>query len=331
MYSHAQAPVRIGIAGGGTDLPVWTKERQGLCLSLAIKSYTHAVAIDRPDGAVVASYRNRDVATAATEIANGLIRESALMYGWEDGFEVHTLSELSSRGTGLGVSSSIAVSLAACFHRLSSMRRGVATEPRWSDGGAESFRESVARNAWTVEIEHLRRPIGRQDHMAATYGGLRLYSFQQNEATITQTYSPEHAAWLARYLQLLPLPEGHDSRGILTGMTTPAGLESAFLAVDDAQRAIVDGDAKLLGRALRLGHTSKLKIRGAVPKWLAALVETVERLRGVYGCKVTGAGGGGHLVIACEPWAVPEIETATHLRTQAVVPDLTGVRSDGWL
>src|SRR6185369_6495 len=129
MYAHAQAPVRIGIAGGGTDLPVWTHAHPGQCLSLAIKAYTHAVAIHRPDRQVVAAYRNRDVSSAATEIANGLIRESALLHGWEDSFEVHTLSELSSMGSGLGVSSSIAVSLAACFQRLAILRNKAARQP----------------------------------------------------------------------------------------------------------------------------------------------------------------------------------------------------------
>ncbi len=331
MYAHAQAPVRIGIAGGGTDLPAWTRERVGRCLSLAISMYTHAVAIARPDGQVVASYRKRDVSTAATEIANGLIRESALMHGWEDSFEVHTLSELSSQGSGLGVSSSIAVSLAACFQRLANLRDGRVTEPRWSDGGDEAHRMNVARDAWTVEIDKLRRPIGRQDHMAAAHGGLRLYSFYGDGADVTQSFSKEDAEWLAQHLLLVRLEEGHDSRGILSGVKDAGKLVMAAQAVDDGVRAIVERDPKLLGRALNVGQVSKGLIQGATPPWLTDILMRISRVDGVYGCKIAGAGGGGHVVVACDPTAADTISKVTNLQTIAVFADTKGVRSDGCL
>src|SRR3990167_6612680 len=135
MYAHASAPIRIGIAGGGTDLPAWTRERVGRCLSLAIDTYTHAVAISRRDKQVVASYAQRDVAGCATEIANGLVRESALLHGFEDSFEVHTLSEVTSQGSGLGVSSSFAVALAACFECLRDTSFGIRIGAKDIDDG----------------------------------------------------------------------------------------------------------------------------------------------------------------------------------------------------
>jgi D-glycero-alpha-D-manno-heptose-7-phosphate kinase len=325
VYAHSQAPVRIGIAGGGTDLPIWTQTRVGRCLSLAIASYTHAVAMSRPDGQVVASYRKRDVARAATEIANGLIRESALMHGWEEGFEVHTLSELSSRGSGLGVSSSIAVSLAACFQRLSQLRRNDSVAG--NDGPV--WQEQLARDAWTVEIDRLHRPIGRQDHMAAVHGGLRLYGFAGNEAEVVQSFSKEDAEWVAQHLVLVQLPEGHDSRAILSLVKSVETLEHASEAVPIALQAIERRDAKALGHALRYGHASKEKINGAVPQWINEI--TSKLIEYSYGCKVTGAGGGGHLVVACEPNAVEAIAQATMLPVLPVKPDFRGVRSDGWL
>lgn len=330
MYAHAQAPVRIGIAGGGTDLPAWTRERTGFCLSLALKMYTHAVAISRPDGQVVASYARRDVSSAATEIANGLIRESALLHGWEDSFEVHTLSELSSFGSGLGVSSSIAVALAACFTRLASLRAGSDVMPRWRDGGEEVFRQQIARDAWTVEIDKLRRPIGRQDHMAAAHGGLKLYRFEGDSASVERAFSVEDAAWVAQHLVLVKLPEGHDSRAILAGVKNADALKHAADAVDVAVQAIEKRSPRLLGEAFLSGQKSKREIPGAVPFWLVEIVDEIERVRGVYSCKVAGAGGGGHVVVACEPGTKAAIERATNLPVLEVEPDFGGVRSEGW-
>lgn len=319
--------MRIGIAGGGTDLPAWLEMRgAGYCLSLAIKSYTHAVAIARPDGQVVASYLKRDVAQAATEIANGLIRESALLHGWEDGFEVHTLSELSSHGSGLGVSSSIAVSLAACFSQMAVMRSGQASVNL-------PFQQIAAQDAWTVEIDRLRRPIGRQDHMAAAHGGLRLYSFKGRDAAVARTFTIEDAQWVADHLLLVPLTTGHDSRAILTSVKDATALEDAAKAIYEARRAIETHDVQRLGVALTLGVISKRQIRGAVPPWLEEIIAKIETVSGVRGCKVAGAGGGGHVVLACErrdSEIRAAVERATELPTITVEPDCTGVRVEGY-
>jgi D-glycero-alpha-D-manno-heptose-7-phosphate kinase len=323
VFAHAQAPVRIGIAGGGTDLPIWTRESRGLCLSLAVKMYTHAVAIERPDGQVVASYRRLDTATSATEIANGLIRESALMHGWEHGFEVHTLSELSSRGTGLGVSSSIAVSLAACFQCLRDLREPRTLVPTPAE---------IARDAWCVEIDRLRRPIGRQDHMAAAYGGLRLYAFEGDTASIAQTLDAESALWLARHLCIVRLPRGHNAHVILRDARL-AALAASLDLVQDALSAIDRRSLHDLGDVLTRGHLAKKSGAGsAVPSWLDEITNRIVQVCGshVAGFKVAGAGGGGHLVVACEPGAHSLIAAATSLPVSAVEPDFTGVRSDGW-
>lgn len=331
MYAHARAPIRIGIAGGGTDLPAWTKSgRVGRCLSLALKTYTHAVAISRPDGRVVASYSQRDEAAASTEIANGLIRESALMHGFEDAYEVHILPEVSSRGTGLGVSSSIAVALAACFRRLSWLRRGHTAEPKWSDGGDAHFRDQVACSAWTVEIDKLRRPIGRQDHAAATYGGLRLYRFEGDGASIERSFTSDDAEWVAEHLALVALPDGHDARTILAQVKDPAVLEMSVLALANALEAVEKKDLRALGMALRKGQSAKRDIPGAVPLPVLALMDKIEASQDFYGCKIAGAGGGGHLVVACKPEQHRWLERLTQLPVIKVEPDFEGVRSEGW-
>lgn len=337
MFAHARAPVRIGIAGGGTDLPAWTKERSGFCLSLAINRYTHAAAIDRPDRQVVASYRHLDVASSATEIANGLIRESALMHGFEDGFEVHTLSQVPSQGSGLGVSSSIAVCLAAVFERMrrivgrSTDLRAQALDPKFFDGGEDGFRAAVARDAAVVEIERLRRPIGRQDHMAAAWGGLRQYTFTGDCASVRRTFSREEAKWVAEHLLLIRLEEGHDSRAILSGARRVEQLEQAAAAVPLAEEAIRIKNVCLLGEAMTLGYRSKHAIPGAVTPSVKAVVDQVVGL-GVCGVKVCGAGGGGHLVAVVEDreWSRDKLAAALGLEVFAVEPDFDGVRSEAW-
>ena len=320
MFVHAQAPVRIGIAGGGTDLPAWTRERIGYCLSLAINTYTHAVAITRPDGQVVASYSHLDRAACATEIANGLIRESALLHGWEDGFEVPTMSEVPSHGSGLGVSSSIAVCLSVIFSRMKAMERG------WD---FSHDRAAIAECAWEVEIDRLRRPIGRQDHMAAAHGGLRLYAFEKDGARIERSFTEEDAKWVAKHVVILPLPDGHDARAILANVKSPATLQHAYDAVPVAVSAIESRDLQALGRAVEMGQRSKLGIPGAVPEDVQRLVQKITLVSGVHGVNIAGGGGGGHLVVVCDSEAIDSIRNTTGMTPRKVDPDFHGVRSEG--
>lgn len=326
MYAHARAPIRIGIAGGGTDLPAWLNTgRIGRCLTLAIKMYTHASAITRPDQRTVAAYRKLDDEPAATEIGNGLIRESALMHGWKHGFEIHTISEMSSYGTGLGVSSSIAVSLAACFSRMNEMLTK-------GDSKTDPHKQAQAEAAWCVEIERLGRPIGRQDHMAAAHGGLNIFRFEGADAAIEQSFSHEVASWLASHLILVKLPDGHDSRAILSRVTSTDMIRGSAQALEPALKAVANRDPRMLGYALNLCSDSKMKIPGAVPKRLCEIIADVLDIHGTFGCKVAGAGGGGHLVVAVEHQDVAEqISQTIELLIHRVEPDLAGVKSDGWL
>lgn len=331
MYVHAHAPCRIGIAGGGSDLPAWTRSLPGRCLGLSIASYTHVVAITRPDRRVVAVYRQRDTESAATEIANGLIRECALAHGWVDGFEVHTLSEMSSRGSGLGVSSSFAVSLSAAFARM----RWLANSAEERDGhmyGVDD-KADVARDAWEVEIGKLLRPIGRQDHMAAAWGGLRLYGFEGAGASVVRTFSEDDAAWVASRLLLVQLPDGHDARTLLSGVQRSEQVKSSFEAVPVAVKAVEERDARRLGLALDMCHSSKRAIPGAVPRSVEEICQAIGCASGVHGLKIAGAGGGGHVVVACDsPRSVAEeVRDRTGLAAIEVRPDLRGVRSEGWL
>lgn len=331
MFVHSHAPVRIGLAGGGTDLPAWTREKIGYCLSLAISTYAHAVAIERSDGQAIALYSGHiDRAACATEFANALVRESALLHGFETNFEICTMSEISSKGSGLGVSSSFAVALAACFSRMGALRvqRGLGASSM-AVVNEDRHRARIAKDAWTVEIERLRRPVGRQDHMAAAYGGLRLYAFEGNEARVDRTFKEDDAKWAASHLCLLRLPEGHDARAILSGVKNPSQVQGALEAVDVAVQAIDKHDAKLLGQALWMGQSSKRLIAGAVTESIDALVDKILAVSGVWGCKVAGAGGGGHLIVCCEPEAVAGVSAVAGIEAMTVKPDFGGVKSEG--
>ena len=223
------------------------------------------------------------------------------------------------------------MALAAAFGRMKMFERG-------EDYGEmnHASRGAIAEMAWEVEIDRLRRPIGRQDHMAAAYGGLRLYRFERDQdeverAEVEREFSEEDARWLATHLVLVQLPGGHDAREILSGVKSVEQLAVAAEAVDEGVRAIEERNVARLGQALQMGQASKGKIAGAVPRAVVEVIDRVRPLLGVRGVKVCGAGGGGHLLVAHEDDVTQvQIAQAAELEVAVVEPDFGGVRSDGW-
>ena len=284
-----QAPLRIGIAGGGTDLPVWANVRIGKCLSLAIKPCVYALLVNRFDHKVVAAYSQIENARRITEIGHGLIRECALNLGVLDGIEVHTVSAITSKGSGLGASSSFAVALIKLFATYC----GIILSPI-----------EVATRAWQVEIDRLRRPIGRQDHMAASFGGLRLYRFEKDKAYLEETFTEDDSNWISSVLKLVPLSSGHDACKILENVSSQSMLIPAYDSVEEAVTAIRTRDVERLGRAVSMGMQSKRAIPGAVSSEIEEKIDNIKttlsvgKLRGI---KVCGAGGGGYLLLVVEP------------------------------
>jgi galactokinase/mevalonate kinase-like predicted kinase len=119
----------------------------------------------------------------------------------------------------------------------------------------------------------------------------------------------------------------------LSSVKDTTALESAAAAVSVALEAIDQRSVSLLGRALHYGSVSKRQILGAVPAEVASILARVDNIPGVRGCKVAGAGGGGHIVIAHDGGhadVCAAIERATNLPTIAVEPDLDGVRVEGY-
>jgi D-glycero-alpha-D-manno-heptose-7-phosphate kinase len=289
---------------------------------LAIDTYCHVAAIERPDGLTVASYSRMERVGTAREIENDLVREAALLHGWASGFEVHILSEVTSRGSGFGASSAVAVCLSSVFSRMARMRRGEVGE-----GPVEPI--DVARGAWTVEIDRLKRPIGRQDHAASAHGGLRLYRFEGEDVRVERSFSYEDAVWVASHLVVSRLSGERDAGTILSGISDDLPFEAAYAAVPVAVRAIESKRVDLLAEAFRLVHETKERVPGSVTPAVAQARSQFLDVPGVLACTVAGAGGGGHLVAVCDP-AVFSIGDRRSLSTFRVRPDILGARSEGW-
>lgn len=290
-------PQRLSFVGGGTDLPSFYEQHGGAVVSTTIDKYIY-VTVKRHSPLFTEAYRlsysKTEHVQSLEEIENDVARECLRLVHVEPPLFIATASDLPAL-SGLGSSSSFAVGLLYALHTLK---------------GENVSAGQLAEEACHVEIEMLRRPIGKQDQYAAAFGGLNCISFEKNGR-----------------VQLDPLWLAGDGAGALfrnsmlfwTGMQREAGdiLQEQNDRVDEktdtlvqmrdmvaeCKTALLSGTenparfAALLDAGWRAKRTlaSKITTPTIDEAYSAALAA------GALGGKIAGAGGGGFFYLVVPP------------------------------
>src|ERR671927_1169145 len=152
-----QTPLRIGLVGGGTDLPDYYREYGGRVLNAAIDKYVYVIVKQRFDNDIYVNYSRKEIVSRVEDLEHELVREALNMSGIRGGVEITTLADIPSAGSGLGSSSSVTVGL---LHALFAYQ------------GKQVSAEELADRACTIEIDRCRKPIGKQDQYVAAFGGI---------------------------------------------------------------------------------------------------------------------------------------------------------------
>ena len=152
-----QTPLRVGLVGGGTDLPGYYREHGGRVLNAAIDKYIYVIVKQRFDDDIYVNYSQKEIVSRVEDIQHELVREAMYMTGVRSGVEITTLADIPSAGSGLGSSSAVTVGL---LHALFAYQ------------GRQVTAQELAERACTIEIDRCRKPIGKQDQYAAAYGGI---------------------------------------------------------------------------------------------------------------------------------------------------------------
>ena len=113
-----QTPLRVGLVGGGTDLPSFYREHGGRVLNAAIDKYVYVVVKQRFDDDIYVNYSQKEIVSRVEDLRHDLVREAMHMAGVRHGVEITTLADIPSAGSGLGSSSSVTVGAAAGAVRL---------------------------------------------------------------------------------------------------------------------------------------------------------------------------------------------------------------------
>src|ERR1700685_3612624 len=110
-----QTPLRIGLLGGGTDLPDYYRKDGGRVLNCAIDKYIYVIVKQRFDDEIYVNYSKKEIVSRVEDLEHELVREAMWMTGVTNGVEITTLADIPSSGSGLGSSSSVAGGLFAAL------------------------------------------------------------------------------------------------------------------------------------------------------------------------------------------------------------------------
>jgi D-glycero-alpha-D-manno-heptose-7-phosphate kinase len=297
-----RTPLRISFAGGGSDLPAFYEQEQGAVVSTAIDKYIYITVNPKFDHKIRASYSVTEIVDTIDKLKHELIREALHLLGVKEGIEITSISDIPSRGTGLGSSSSYTVGLLNALYAYRGHMAGA---------------ERLADEACHIEIERCRKPIGKQDQYIAAYGGLQYIRFNPDGSVFTDPVicSPTTRKRLQTRLLLLYTGLTRNANDILSEQTHEtksneakrASLRYMVSLAHQLCEALSQDDIDAFGEILHAGWLEKRKLATNISN--SHIDDWYERARatGAIGGKLLGAGGGGFLLLYADPAHQPDI------------------------
>jgi D-glycero-alpha-D-manno-heptose-7-phosphate kinase len=286
-----QTPLRIGLLGGGTDLPSYYREHGGRVLNCALDKYVYVIVKQRFDDDIYVNYSRKEIVSRVEQLEHDLVREAMMMTGVTRGVEITTLADIPSSGSGLGSSSAVTVGL---LHALSAYQ-----------GRQVSARE-LAESACTIEIERCGKPIGKQDQYIAAFGGIRDIRFGPGDEVIADDVGLPTADRRALQQQIMLFYTGitRSANPILAEQNSNVeAIRPQLDLLRDlaglAAERLRERDVDAIGPAVRESWEAKRKLASGVSNDQIDLAVGRALDAGATGVKVTGAGGGGFLVAIC--------------------------------
>jgi D-glycero-alpha-D-manno-heptose-7-phosphate kinase len=286
-----QTPLRVSLFGGGTDFPGFFRKYGGCVLSTTIDKYIYVTIKKRFDDKIRVGYTETEMVDDLSELQHELIRESLRKVGITHEVEVTTMGDIPSQGSGLGSSSTVTVG------SLHSMYTYI---------GELVSAERLAREACEIELDTLAKPIGIQDQYIAAYGGLRFMEFTTEGDVHLQKLelSSDSTRALNDELLLFYTGKTRSSSAILKEQKSNieercrellAMKELVYQACDH----LMKGNIENIGELLHESWLLKKQLATQVSNGFLDEIYATARDAGAIGGKVTGAGGGGFLLLYC--------------------------------
>lgn len=297
-----QTPLRVSLFGGGTDFRSFFENEGGCVLTSAIDKYIFVTIKKRFDQKLRIGYTQTEMVDDLDSIKHELIREALRKGRIDQGVEVTTMGDIPSQGSGLGSSSTVTVgALHATYGFLGELV------------GAER----LAKEACEIEIDTLMKPIGIQDQYIAAYGGLRFLEFTTSGEVVNQRLklSPSTLRQLNDNTMLFYTGVTRKADSILTHQKQNInGKLDVLREMKDlayaARHELLEDRPDEIGRLLHESWHLKKQLATRISNGRLDEMYDTARRAGALGGKITGAGGGGFLLLYCPHSCQEAVRTA---------------------
>lgn len=305
-----KTPLRISFLGGGTDFRGFFHEEGGWVLSSAIDKFIYVVLKERFDRKIRVGYTKTEMVDQVDDVQHELVRECLRKTGITHGIEIATMADIPSEGSGLGSSSTVTVGLLNAMYAY--LNQPVS-------------HEQLAREACEIEIDILGKPIGIQDQYIAAYGGQRFLQFAQNRnehdshpdcVTVdslhlcTEQIRKLNEQFMLFYTNIARKAEsvlGEQVQNMDQRLTVLREMKA--LAVE-ARTALEEHKFHEFGCLLDESWQLKKQLASRISNPVIDELYEKAKSAGALGGKITGAGGGGFLLLYCRPNSQDDVRAA---------------------
>jgi len=302
-----RTPFRLTLGGGGTDLPSFYSEFGGFILAVGIDKYMF-INVNTPivDDMIRVRYTTSEMVHSVDEVKHSLAREAMKFFGLSNGLEIVSLADIPA-GTGLGSSSCYLVGLLNSLHAL--MQKPVAPA-------------RLAEEACHIELEILKKPIGKQDQYMAAFGGITAISIEKDGWTRVErlALSVDLVEALENNLLFFYTHETRDATAILSQQdaatkrndsTVVGSLKEIKDIGLEIRDSIARGNLHRFGELMDIHWQTKKRLSSGITNPQIDAWYDLARRNGAIGGKISGAGGGGFLMLYCED-SKPQLREAMH-------------------
>lgn len=306
MIIRSKAPLRLGLAGGGTDVSPYSDIYGGAILNATISMYAYATIIPRDDGRIIfrAIDKNESYEFESTmfiplngelNLLRGIYNRIVKDYSKKPlSFELSTYVD-APPGSGLGTSSTLVVAILGAFVEWLNLPLG---------------EYDLARLAYDIERIDLGMAGGKQDQYAATFGGVNFMEFYKDDKVIVNplrirsNYLNELAYNLVLYYtetsrnssQIIEKQAKNVVNNELQSIEATHKLKEQSILMKEA---LLKGELNKVGEILDFGWENKKLLAEGITNPEIEKIYKIAKKNGASGGKVSGAGGGGFMIFYC--------------------------------
>jgi D-glycero-alpha-D-manno-heptose-7-phosphate kinase len=306
MIIRSKAPLRIGLAGGGTDVSPYSDRFGGAILNATVSLYASATIEPLDNGKIIlnAVDKGERVELDATEqleidgtldllkgIYNRIVRDFTKK---PLSFRLTTYVDVPP-GSGLGTSSTLVVAILGAFAEWLKLPLG---------------EYDMAHLAYEIERVDLNMSGGKQDQYAATFGGVNFMEFFADNKVIVNPLrvKQNHLDELENNLLLYYTATSRLSATIIDEQSRNVknndekSIEAMHHLKEQSlmmKEALLKGNIDQIGEILDFGFQHKKQMAKSISNNLIDDIYNAAKQAGASGGKISGAGGGGFMIFYC--------------------------------